>query len=80
MTKGRAAPVAELAADIQQTLGDHQDRVVARAWLLDAAGRADVPREAFVAGALGELLSIEQREIRAAARHTWRAACKQRLR
>ena len=56
------------------------ERLFARAWLLDAALTVDPPQAAFVAGELTELLSAEQRAIRAAARHPWRAACKKRLR
>jgi len=77
VTRGRASALADDAAAIQQALGDHQDRVVARAWLLDAAGAADQPREAFVAGEVAEMLSAEQADLRTAARRTWRAACKQ---
>jgi CHAD domain-containing protein len=77
VSKGRASRLAEHAAEIQQALGDHQDRVVARAWLFDTGRAADQPEIAFAAGELAALLSSEQRAQRSAARRKWRAACKQ---
>jgi len=65
---GREAKRAELAAGIQGTLGDHQDRVVARQWLLDTARAINQPQAAFVAGELAVLLSVEQQALRKRAR------------
>ena len=43
---------ARAAAEIQTVLGEHQDAVVARQWLRDAAARGTDERAAFVAGQL----------------------------
>jgi len=72
----REATRAECAANIQGTLGDHQDRVVARRWLLDAANAIDQSHTAFVAGALTAVLSAEQRALRKRSREQCRAACR----
>ena len=45
-----ARRLAVAARGVQQVLGDHQDAVVALAWLADAAG--SVPSEAAYAGGL----------------------------
>lgn len=73
----RAAAFARAAADLQDVLGEHQDSVVARAWLRQAAaGGAD----AFVAG---ELSAIEA-QAAADARDDWpkarKAVSRKRLR
>ena len=57
----RARSFAAHAAALQDVLGEHQDAVVAEAWLRDAASGGG-PRTAFVAGELAA------RELRAAAR------------
>ena len=72
----REATRAEIAAGIQATLGDHQDRVVARQWLIDAADAIDQSQSAFVAGELSALLSGEQRALRKRARKECREACR----
>jgi hypothetical protein len=51
-------------------LGEHQDAVVAEAWLRDAA--RSIPSTAFVAG----LLVARERQARADARASWRPAWK----
>jgi CHAD domain-containing protein len=72
----RVAKRSERVADIQGTLGDHQDRVVARQWLLDAARAIGQPQGAFVAGELAARLSGEQRALRKRARKEFDAACR----
>jgi CHAD domain-containing protein len=72
----REATRAEIAAGIQGTLGDHQDRVVARQWLIDAADAIDQSRSAFVAGELSARLRAEQRVLRKRARKECREACR----
>ena len=65
----RARVAAERFAEVQQVLGDHQDAVVAGAWLFAAARDADDRDEAFVAGELaGQFLDSKQ-----AARAKWPA-------
>ena len=64
------ARFAAAVADLQTVLGDHQDAVVAEAWLRDAAER--VPAGAVAAG---ELIAL-QREQRARLRSEWMAAWK----
>ena len=64
---------ASAIAELQSVLGDHQDAVVAEAWLRRAvAGGADGP-ESFTAG----LLVTMEREQAARYRRRWRAAWKQ---
>ena len=66
----RARRFARAAARLQDVLGEHQDAVVAEAWLRDAArSGAGV---AFVAG----LLTARERQARVDARASWRAAWK----
>ena len=59
---------AEAAADLQDVLGEHQDAVVAGAWLREARSG----EHAFVAG---ELAAFEA-EAASAARDGWPAAWK----
>jgi CHAD domain-containing protein len=73
----RAEAFAQAAARLQDVLGDHQDSVVARAWLREAAEGGD---DAFVAG---ELVAIEAQaaaEARAAWPKAWKALSRKRLR
>jgi CHAD domain-containing protein len=72
----REAIRGEIAASIQGTLGDHQDRVVARHWLLDAVEAIDEARVGFIAGLLSGLLGSEQRALRKQARRECRDACR----
>jgi CHAD domain-containing protein len=62
---------ASAAADLQDVLGDHQDAVVAGAWLADHAIDADA-ETAFAAGRLAEQEAVD----RARARGRWRRAWK----
>jgi CHAD domain-containing protein len=73
----RAEAFAEAAADLQDVLGDHQDSVVARAWLREAAeGGAD----AFVAGELAAIEAQAAADARAAWPKAWKALSRKRLR
>lgn len=64
----RARRFAEAAADLQTVLGDHQDAVIAGAWLRQAR----TGEHAFVAGQLAAL----EAETASAARDGWPAAWK----
>jgi len=64
--------IAARAEAVQETLGDYQDRVVARTWLQDLA--RDRPELAFVAGEIAGHLSVEQDGLRRRARRALRAA------
>ena len=65
----RARVAAERFAEVQQVLGDHQDAVVAGAWLFAAAHDTEDRDEAFVAGELAaQFLDAKQ-----AARAKWPA-------
>jgi CHAD domain-containing protein len=71
----RARVSAERFAEVQQILGEHQDAVVAGAWLFAAARDADDRDEAFVAGELaGRFLDAKQ-----AARAKWPRARRRAL-
>jgi CHAD domain-containing protein len=60
----RATKVARRFTEIQTTLGDHQDAVVAEAWLSDAARDSD-PAHAFAAGELAGLFLVQKDAARA---------------
>jgi CHAD domain-containing protein len=73
----RAEGFAKAAARLQDVLGDHQDSVVARAWLREAAeGGAD----AFVAGELAAIEAQAAADARAAWPKAWKALSRKRLR
>jgi CHAD domain-containing protein len=73
----RAEAFAQAAARLQDVLGDHQDSVVARAWLREAAeGGAD----AFVAGELAAIEAQAAADARAAWPKAWKALSRKRLR
>ena len=74
----RAEAFADAAAALQGVLGEHQDAVVAGAWLREAA--AATPRLAFVAGELAALESAAAREARASWPDAWKAVSRKRLR
>jgi CHAD domain-containing protein len=63
----QARSFADDAADLQDALGEHQDAVVAGAWLREAAAGAGV-RTAFVAGEL----AARQHRAAARARRRWK--------
>lgn len=74
----RARAFARAAVGLQDVLGEHQDSVVASAWLRGVA--ASGARAAFVAG---ELASTERRaaaEARAAWPDAWKSLARRRLR
>jgi CHAD domain-containing protein len=62
---------AKAIAGVQEVLGDHQDSVVAEAWLRDAVEELS-PRQAFVAG----VLAARQRADADASRDKWVPAWK----
>lgn len=66
----RARRFGRAATRLQDVLGEHQDAVVAEAWLREAA-RSE-PATAFVAG----LLTARERQARADARTSWQATWK----
>lgn len=67
----KAAAFAKAVADLQEVLGDHQDAVVAEAWLRAAVEGAD----AAVSLAAGELIAVQMAEA-AEGRRRWRKAWK----
>jgi CHAD domain-containing protein len=69
----RARALARALARIQDTLGEHQDAVVAEQWLRRAAVRSQDAYEGFAAG----LLAALERDAAEAARDTWRDAWSQ---
>ena len=75
----RARAFAKAIADLQDVLGEHQDAVVAEAWLRDAASTV-TGREVFVAGQLASLERLEIDRTRAAWGDAWRGANKKKLR
>ena len=67
----KAKAFASAVADLQEVLGDHQDAVVAEAWLRAAVEGAD----AAVSLAAGELIAVQMAEA-AEGRKRWRKAWK----
>jgi CHAD domain-containing protein len=67
----KAKAFASAVADLQEVLGDHQDAVVAEAWLREAVEGAD----AAVSLAAGELIALQMAEA-AEGRKRWRKAWK----
>ena len=67
----KAKAFASAVADLQEILGDHQDAVVAEAWLRGAVEGAD----AAVSLAAGELIAVQMAQA-AAGRTLWRRAWK----
>ena len=63
--------------ELQDVLGDHQDSVVARAWLRAAAQDG---ADAFVAGELAAIEAQAAAEARAAWPKAWKALSRKRLR
>jgi CHAD domain-containing protein len=66
-------------AEIQDVLGDHQDAVVARAWLAKSGSECS-PTEAFAAGMLAEIQTRTAEEARAEFPAVWAAARAPKLR
>ncbi len=77
---GKAArEFARAVASVQEVLGEHQDAVVAEAWLRETARTAD-GREVFVAGELAAFEIAASRDARDRWRGTWRDASRKRHR
>jgi CHAD domain-containing protein len=74
----RARTFASAAADLQDVLGEHQDAVVADAFLREAGARSIA--DAFVAGELAGFESEARRVVRETWRESWKALDRKRLR
>jgi CHAD domain-containing protein len=74
----RARAFARAAMELQRVLGDHQDSVVASAWLREVA--ASGARTAFVAGELAASEQAAAAAARAAWPAAWKALARKRLR
>lgn len=75
----RALRFAKRVAEVQDVLGEHQDAVVARAWLAKTAHECSAP-EAFAAGMLAEREAAAAARARADFPAAWAAARAKRLR
>jgi CHAD domain-containing protein len=73
----RAEAFAEAAAGLQDVLGEHQDSVVARSWLRQAAASGG---DAFVAGELSAIEAQAAAAARAAWPKAWKTLSRKRLR
>jgi CHAD domain-containing protein len=73
-----AARLAAAIADLQTVLGDHQDTIVAEAWLRNAA--ATTPEGAVAAGELILLQRWQRARLRARLPAAWKAASAKDLR
>jgi len=73
----RASAFATAAADLQDVLGEHQDSVVARSWLREAASAGADP---FVAGQLVALEARAASDARDRWPAAWKALSRKRLR
>ena len=67
----RAVRFASAAEALQEVLGEHQDAVVAMAWLADRGMEADDQAVAFTAGRLAELETVSRDRTREAWRKSW---------
>ena len=77
---GKAArEFAKAMADVQDVLGEHQDAVVARAWIAKTASEC-TPDEAFAAGMLAEIETRAADESRAEFPEVWDKASRRKLR
>lgn len=68
----RAVRFATAAETLQETLGEHQDAVVAMAWLTDRAMQIDDRAVAFTAGRLAELETVSRDRAREAWPKAWK--------
>lgn len=68
----RAVRFATAAETLQETLGEHQDAVVAMAWLTDRAMEIDDRAVAFTAGRLAELETVSRDRAREAWPKAWK--------
>jgi CHAD domain-containing protein len=71
---------AKAVAKLQDVLGDHQDAVVAAAWLRKAAKRTGDSQEVFVAGVLTGMIRTIEHDTRDAWPRAWKRVRKARLR
>jgi CHAD domain-containing protein len=67
----RATRFASAAGALQEVLGEHQDAVVAMAWLADRGMEADDQAVAFTAGRLAELEAASRDRARGAWPNAW---------
>jgi CHAD domain-containing protein len=74
----RARGFARAATELQRVLGEHQDSVVASAWLREVA--VSGARTAFVAGELAASEQAAAAAARAAWPAAWKALARKRLR
>jgi CHAD domain-containing protein len=74
-----ARALAKAFAAIQDVLGEHQDAVLARAWLHKAAAESS-PTEAFAVGGLAQIEVDAARAARAQFPEVWAAARAPKLR
>lgn len=68
----RAARFASAAEALQEVLGEHQDAVVAMAWLADRGMEVEDQAVAFTAGRLAELEAVSRDRAREAWPKAWR--------
>jgi CHAD domain-containing protein len=68
----QATRYAEVAAELQGLLGEHQDAVVAAAWLRTWAAGSASPDAAFAAGSIAGLERADAVELRRGWRKVWR--------
>jgi CHAD domain-containing protein len=73
----RARAFAQAAVELQDVLGEHQDAVVAGAWLRETAGSGG---DAFAAGQLAAIEAQTAATSREAVPAAWKALSKKRLR
>jgi CHAD domain-containing protein len=76
----RARAFAKAVTEVQDVLGEHQDSVVAAAWLRTNALTLGDPRAVYVAGELGAMERAAAEASRAAWPKTWKKASAKRLR
>ena len=74
----RARELAKAVAGLQTVLGEHNDAVVAEAWLREAAAASGVSK--LVAGELIALQRVEAESVRRVWSESWRGAKEKRLR
>jgi CHAD domain-containing protein len=74
----RAESFAEAAVALQDVLGEHQDAVVASAWLRETA--VSTPELAFAAGQLVAIEAEDARTARAAWPSAWKTLSRKKLR
>ena len=74
----KARAFAEAATELQDVLGEHQDAVVADAFLREAGARSIA--DAFVAGELAGFENDARHDARGIWRGTWKALDRKRLR